>query len=88
MSYPAWIKVLNFKYSGNTNNTSLIERDNTNSNSSRYSRVLLCTVSYITYIIWVHSQSVSTFASVFMVRVYHSFSFLHTLLHIFKNINH
>ena len=32
--YPAWIKVLNFKYSGNTNIDSLIERDNTNINSN------------------------------------------------------
>jgi hypothetical protein len=82
------MRALNFKYPGNTNNALLIERDNTNSNSSRYSRVLLCIVSYITYIIRVYSQSVCALTSIDMVRVYHSFILLHTLLHIFKNINH
>ena len=39
-SNPAWMRVLNFKYSGNTNNTLLIERE-TNSNHLRYSRELI-----------------------------------------------
>jgi len=37
---PAWMRVLNFKYFGNTNNTSLIDRE-TNSIHHRYSRELL-----------------------------------------------
>jgi len=37
-------------------------------------------ISYITYIIRVYSQSVSTLASVDMVRVYHSFTPIQTHL--------